>query len=146
MVKLTEYGTRDVLQKTGIDARTIRAIAVSGHSLGCVPIGTKGELLQEYVPIWSDSRGTKHADKFFTSVNEEEWYNTTGNGFPAGLYTAFKIKWYEENRPAVFSKIAKAKLAKKDKKGAMAHLKRSINFFSFFFSQIFSFSYFSIID
>lgn len=100
-------GTKEVLQKTGIDAKQIRAIAVSGHSLGCVPIGKNGELLLEYVPIWSDSRGTKQANTFFNSVDEELWYTTTGNGFPAGLYTAFKIKWYEENRPEFFAKTDK---------------------------------------
>jgi len=100
-------GTKDVLEKTGVNPKEIRAIAVSGHSLGCVPISKNGELLLEYVPIWSDGRGAKQGEAFFQTIDEELWYNTTGNGFPAGLYTAFKLKWYKENVPEVFSKIDK---------------------------------------
>ena len=100
-------GTKEVLERTGIEANRIRAIAVSGHSLGCVPIDNNGDLLLDRVPIWSDSRGSDQAAHFFKSFSEGLWYNRTGNGFPAGHYTAFKIKWFKENMPELYKRTHK---------------------------------------
>ncbi|MBP5227573.1 MAG: pentose kinase, partial [Kiritimatiellae bacterium] len=36
--------------------RGIRALGISGHSLGVVPLDAEGHLLRPTVPIWSDSR------------------------------------------------------------------------------------------
>ena len=58
-------------------------VAISGHSLGVVPIDRDGNLLREYTPIWSDKRAKKEAEAFFKSIPYEQWYMTTGNGFPA---------------------------------------------------------------
>ncbi|MCT4544841.1 MAG: FGGY-family carbohydrate kinase [Vallitalea sp.] len=99
--------TRDLINKTEIDIKNIKAIAVSGHSLGAVPIGYSGELLSEYVPIWSDSRATEEANKFFKIISEKEWYEKTGNGFPPSLYAVFKIMWYKEHCRELFEKTCK---------------------------------------
>src|SRR5687767_9274415 len=37
-----------LLAAPAVDARSVRAIAISGHSLGCVPLSDTGELLQEF--------------------------------------------------------------------------------------------------
>ncbi len=94
----------------GVDS-TIRSnvvgIGVSGHSLGMVPLDEDGELLLDQVPIWSDSRpGETELNEFFGAVGEEEWYMTTGNGFPPSLYTVFKVMWLRNNRPDVFTRTA----------------------------------------
>lgn len=87
-----------------VDAGAIRAIAISGHSLGCIPISADGELLQEFVPIWSDGRATGEAEAFFTRTDREAWYRKTGNGFPAPLYTVFKAMWLRVHEPDVFAR------------------------------------------
>ena len=87
-----------------VDAEAIRAIAISGHSLGCIPISADGELLQEFVPIWSDGRATGEAEAFFTRTDRETWYRKTGNGFPAPLYTVFKAMWLRVHEPDVFAR------------------------------------------
>lgn len=94
--------TRGMLEKTGVDVKDIAALAVSGHSLGVVPIGRDGTLLAPTVPIWSDSRAGAQAKAFFEKVPEEEWYMTTGAGFPAALYSLFKIMWYRDNMPELY--------------------------------------------
>lgn len=96
-----------------IDINDIVALAVSGHSLGVTPIGYDNSLLCEYVPIWSDARSSKQAEEFFKKTDENNWYNKTGNGFPAPLYSVFKIMWYKENMPDVY-KNAKTFLGTKD--------------------------------
>ena len=72
-----------------------------------------GVLLEENVPIWSDSRADREASEFFARIPSDEWYLTTGNGFPAPLYTLFKILWLRRNRPEVFAR-AKVILGTKD--------------------------------
>lgn len=98
--------TRAMLQKTGVDVEDIAALAVSGHSLGVVPIGG-GKLLAQRVPIWSDSRADKQAAAFFEKVDAEQWYLTTGSGFPAPLYSVFKIMWYRDNQPQLYAEAEK---------------------------------------
>ena len=33
------------------------------------------------------------------------WYAMTGNGFPAALYTVFKIMWYRDHEPEMFGRV-----------------------------------------
>lgn len=93
-----------LLAAPGVDAGSIKAIALSGHSLGCVPLDADGELLQEFVPIWSDGRAEAEAEAFFGQVDKTEWYRKTGNGFPAPLYTVFKAHWLRNHEPEVFAR------------------------------------------
>lgn len=98
--------TRLLIKQHGAHA-DIRALAISGHSLGAVPVDIKGNLLRELTPIWSDSRACTQAAAFFGRHSYESWYRRTGNGFPPHLYTIFKIKWYQENEPEMFEKTHK---------------------------------------
>ena len=96
--------TKHLLEKSGADKNAITALSISGHSLGVVPIDKDGNLLCKSVPIWSDMRAEAQAKKFFADNSYENWYMETGNGFPAHLYSAFKILWYKENMPEMFEK------------------------------------------
>lgn len=85
----------------------IVAIGLSGHSLGVVPIDENGNLLCEKTPIWSDTRAISQSKRFFKEVDYKQWYFDTGCGFPAHLYSLFKIMWYKENLPQVYNKTYK---------------------------------------
>jgi xylulokinase len=98
--------TNKLLSTSGIDKNSIAALAISGHSLGVVPIDRDGRLLLESAPIWSDMRAEKQAKKFFRTHSEKDWYMKTGNGFPSHLYSAFKLLWYRDNMPEMFNKIS----------------------------------------
>lgn len=99
--------TRKLIDETGVNKNEIECLAISGHSLGVVPIDKDGNLLRESVPIWSDSRAGAQSERFFERTDENKWYMTTGNGFPARLYSVFKILWYQENEPDVYKNIYK---------------------------------------
>lgn len=99
--------TRQLLKESPVDTNQIEALALSGHSLGVVPINQRGDLLREATPIWSDSRAGAQAEAFFTRTDQKNWYLTTGNGFPAQLYSVFKILWYRDNEPDLFKQIYK---------------------------------------
>ncbi|CAM5770593.1 carbohydrate kinase [Labrys miyagiensis] len=94
---------RRLLREPGVQAEGVGAIALSGHSLGCIPLSTHGELLQDLVPIWSDGRAEAEAERFFQAYDRRQWYFTTGNGFPAPLYTLFKILWLRNHAPEIFN-------------------------------------------
>jgi xylulokinase len=83
------------------------SVAISGHSLGCVPLDAAGRLLRDATPIWSDKRPATQAEQFFKRVDPTRWYRLTGNGFPAPHYTVFKILWYRDHEPEMFGRIHK---------------------------------------
>lgn len=99
--------TRKLLATGRASAGDIECLALSGHSLGCVPLAVDGELLRESTPIWSDKRPEAQARRFFEKVEECRWYQLTGNGFPAAHYTIFKMMWYRDAEPAMFRRIHK---------------------------------------
>ncbi len=99
--------TRRLLSSGAVDPKTIRGLAISGHSLGCVPLDRDGRLLRESTPIWSDTRPSEQADRFFRKVDPAAWYRATGNGFPPPHYTVFKILWYRDHEPEMFRRIDK---------------------------------------
>ena len=99
--------TRQLLAAGAADADSIRGLAISGHSLGCVPLDSAGCLLRAATPIWSDKRPAVEAERFFERVTPTRWYRLTGNGFPAPHYTVFKILWYRNHEPDMFRRIDK---------------------------------------
>ncbi|MDC7289389.1 FGGY-family carbohydrate kinase [Blautia schinkii] len=105
--KAVVQSTKKLLKTSGVNTEEIVACGISGHSLGAVPIGKNGELLREYTPIWSDGRAVEEAQHFFEKYDEDTWYTLTGNGFTAAFYTAFKIMWYRNHEPEMYSKIRK---------------------------------------
>ncbi len=111
--KSIAIATKKLIEKTGEDVNNIEALAISGHSLGVVLLGENGELLVDKTPIWSDKRAKKEADTFFEGTDYKRWYMSTGNGFPAECYSIFKILWYKNNMPEIYSKV-KCVLGTKD--------------------------------
>lgn len=96
-----EITTKELMNKFP-NPDLIEGIGISGHSLGVVAVDKNKELLINRTPIWSDGRAQKQADEFFSTVDYEEWYNRTGNGFTRQLYSLFKIMWYKENMPRIY--------------------------------------------
>ncbi len=95
--------TRQLLE--GQDPGAVEGLAISGQSLGVVPVDDAGALLREWTPIWSDTRATAQTRAFFAKVDPTRWYMTTGNGFPAECYAVFKAMWYRDEEPALFGRV-----------------------------------------
>lgn len=111
--KAVMSATKELISATGVAPSDIECIGTSGHSLGVVAVDKSGNLVWDRTPIWSDSRADRQAGAFFLENSEEEWYKKTGNGFPAPLYSLFKIMWYKENDPAGYER-AKVFFGSKD--------------------------------
>jgi xylulokinase len=97
--------TRMLFEQSGSSPRDIACIALSGHSLVVAPLNGKGELLTEYVPIWSDARATDCVADFFAALPFEDWYMTTGNGDPAECYSILKLMWMKKHQPDVYQHV-----------------------------------------
>jgi xylulokinase len=99
--------TQKLLETSRVDIADVVCIGISGHSLGAVPVDKDGSLLREETPIWSDIRAQQEVNEFFAQVDPDDWYLTTGNGFPAACYTVFKAMWYRRHEPTLWKKIYK---------------------------------------
>ena len=66
--------TQSLLKKSSTDAEEIGCLALSGHSLVCVPIDRSGRELLRGVPIWSDTRASAEAEEFFRRIDRDLWY------------------------------------------------------------------------
>jgi xylulokinase len=99
--------THKLMNTSGVDKNDIICLGISGHSLGAVPVDKGGNLLRDETPIWSDIRAQMEIEDFFKKIDPDEWYLTTGNGFPAACYTIFKVMWYRNREPNMFNKIFK---------------------------------------
>ncbi len=58
-------------------------------------------------PSGPTSAPSQEVEEFFKKVDPDEWYLTTGNGFPAACYTIFKVMWYQRNEPEMWKKVYK---------------------------------------
>lgn len=96
--------TGALLAQTAVAPDAIAAVAVSGHSLVAIPLDEENRPLLEQVPIWSDTRAASEAADFFSRVDYESWYLTTGNGDPPETYTLFKLAWLRKHDPAVWAR------------------------------------------
>lgn len=105
--KAISRATRRLIESSGVDANSIEALAISGHSLGVVLVGQEREPLVEYTPIWSDKRASQQSAEFFEKIDYQKWYMTTGNGFPAECYSIFKMMWYKQNMAEQFASANK---------------------------------------
>lgn len=99
--------TRELLAANNVKPDSIRAIALSGQSLAVVPLDSAGNLLRDYVPIWSDTRTAQQVQRFFGKVDPDTWYLATGSGFSSETYSVFKIMWYRDNEPEMFARTAR---------------------------------------
>jgi len=105
--------TKMLLEKISAKPDDIVGLAISGQSLGVVPVDKDGNLLRKFTPIWSDTRSEKQTAEFFGEIDDDEWYKKTGNGFPPECYSVFKIMWYRDEEPEMFYRIYKV-LGSKD--------------------------------
>jgi xylulokinase len=104
---------RQVLAQVSHRRSEVVGIGLSGQSLTPIPVDEVGTILTPRVPIWSDSRATEECRLYFQGQDEELWYQRTGNGFPAHLYTIFKVMWMRNHQPDEF-KRTKMILGSKD--------------------------------
>ncbi len=104
--KAIAESTRELLKKSNTSSEEVECVSLSGASLVAIPMSKENSPLLTRVPIWSDMRAEDETKEFFASISEEEWYMTTGNGFPAPCYSIFKLMWLKKHQPEIFNQTA----------------------------------------
>lgn len=92
---------REVLDKTGVDPKEIRAVGVSGQSPTMLPLGADGRPLMNAV-IWLDRRASEETKELTEKLGEEKLHKISGKMMD-GYHIAPKLLWLRKNRPEIFA-------------------------------------------
>lgn len=92
-------GTQSVME--GRDGDCVKAIAVSGQMMGCLPVDKDGNALSRCI-TWSDMRAEREC-KYISKRVGEGYTMLTGQPVSAN-YSLPKLLWVKEHLPEVFEK------------------------------------------
>lgn len=92
--------TRKVLE--GHDAADVKAVAVSGHMMGCLPLDQHGEPLSASM-IWSDGRAEEESKALIDTLGEKAYNQITGQ-LASPYYPLPKIMWLRKHRPEIYER------------------------------------------
>lgn len=99
--------TQILLANTQVRPNQIAAIGIAYQMHGLVVVDTMGKVLRPAI-IWCDSRAVSIGNQAFTALGEDfclkNYLNAPGN------FTASKLRWVQENEPAIFDQIDKIML------------------------------------
>jgi xylulokinase len=96
--------TRQVLEKSQVGPQDIRAIGIAYQMHGLVLIDKAQQVLRPAI-IWCDSRAVGIGERAFAALGPNRCLvhllNSPGN------FTASKLRWVQENEPALFDRVDK---------------------------------------
>lgn len=99
--------THELLEQNSINNEQICAIGISYQMHGLVAVDKAHKPLRSSI-IWCDSRAADIGHRAFSELGEqyslEHFLNSPGN------FTASKLRWVQENEPAIYGKIHKIML------------------------------------
>ncbi len=97
----TAESIRQVLAQTGVDAKMVSGIGLTGQMHGLVLLNEKGDVLRPSI-LWNDQRTAAQCDKIRETLGRENLIQITGNDALTG-FTAPKILWVQENEPEIWA-------------------------------------------
>jgi xylulokinase len=96
--------TQKLLAQTGVSSSKIKGIGIAYQMHGLVVVDKNQDVLRPSI-IWCDSRAVVIGNETFQKVGEEKCTNNLLNS--PGNFTLSKLKWVQENEPAIFEKVDK---------------------------------------
>lgn len=97
----------DITKNNGVDAKDIKGVGLSGQMHGLVMLDKDNKVLSRSI-IWCDTRCDEQVN-FINSHND--YFACTLNPAIVG-FTLPKLLWIKENKPEIYSRIAKIMLPK----------------------------------
>ena len=88
---------RQVLARSGVDARDVKALGISGQMHGLVMLDEAGEVLRPSI-IWCDQRTQAECDEMTQRVSARRLIEITANPALTG-FTSSKILWVRYHQP-----------------------------------------------
>ncbi|MGI4885699.1 MAG: xylulokinase [Janthinobacterium lividum] len=99
--------TQQLRAQYGFDASLLAGIGITYQMHGLVLLDRAGHVLRPAI-IWCDSRAVEIGNQAFAELGEafclQNFLNSPGN------FTASKLKWVQENEPAIYAQIHKIQL------------------------------------
>ncbi|MDR2345904.1 MAG: hypothetical protein LBE18_07530 [Planctomycetaceae bacterium] len=95
---------REVLHKTGIDSKSIRAVSVASHRASFGLLDDNGELLNNRFIIWQDNRGVSELEFIRSKISASELYENTGMPLTP-TYTLSNLIWYQNHQAEFWSRV-----------------------------------------
>ncbi len=106
----TQRSIGRALADSGIDARDLAGIGLTGQMHGLVMLGAEGEVLRPAM-LWNDQRAAAECDEIRNRLGLQRLVALTGNDAFAG-FTAPKLLWVRKNEPDVYARTAQILLPK----------------------------------
>lgn len=103
-------GIQFVINNSGVDAKDIVGLGISGQMHGLVMLDKDGNVLRKSI-IWCDQRTSKEVEQMNRVVGEKRLIEITANPALTG-FTAAKILWVQNNEPEIYEKCAHILLPK----------------------------------
>lgn len=95
-------GIRAVLEESGVPAKDIRGIGLSGQMHSLVMLGAQNEVLRPAI-LWCDGRTAAQCEEIHARVGRERLIELTANPALTG-FTSGKILWVREHEPEVYAR------------------------------------------
>lgn len=99
--------TRQLLDQTRIDSNRVASIGIAYQMHGLVLIDNKGEVVRPCI-IWCDSRAVAIGEEVLAGIGESYAFQSLLNS--PGNFTVSKLKWVQENEPAIYKQVEKLML------------------------------------
>lgn len=98
--ELTCQAIRQVLQSSGVDRKTVRAMAVSSQGISFVLIDRDGNPLENAIS-WLDGRPVDETKQILERYSAERLFSNTGKR-SAPYYVLPKLLWLKKNKPEIW--------------------------------------------
>ena len=95
---------REVIARSGIDPKEIKAVGVSGQTPSMLPLDSEGKPLRSAI-IWLDRRASLEAEYLRGTIGEERLSRIGGKRMDS-YHVPPKILWYQKNCPDLAQKTA----------------------------------------
>ena len=100
---------KGVLQTDSVDAKSVRALSVSGQMHGSVFLDSGGEVIRPPL-LWNDTRTFPQCATITEKIGEEKLIGLAGNPALEG-FTAPKVLWLKENEPENYKRLSHTDVA-----------------------------------
>jgi len=106
----TVAAVRDVLESSGVSAKSIKGIGLSGQMHGSVFLNAQNQVLRPAI-LWCDQRTQTECDWIMNTVGHDKIIDLISNPVLTG-FTAGKIVWLRNHEAGLYSQVNKVLLPK----------------------------------
>jgi xylulokinase len=101
-----KVGVAEVLERSKVDPKRIRALGISAQGETLIPIDREGKPLRNAI-VWLDNRAQEEAEILSDKFDDGTSYKITGQVKIVPTWPASKILWIKRNEPDTFRKVCK---------------------------------------